>query len=320
MIESELMGIEKYISKKTSGIKRRTVRQIKVFAKVLLGNPKSTPSLSSGFTSTDYTSYGENKVINHPKLSKSKIIFEGRNNILYCEEGLTLVKSEVCFKGDNGILYLSKTKGNKYHGTFFISHNSAIFIGANTRFNMGKYVDIHASDHKHIIIGEDCLFSWNPWIFTSDEHPIYDTVTKRRLNPGRSVLIGDHVWVGQGVSILKGTIIGSGAIIGSNSVLSGKTYSSNSSNVGIPAREIRKNVFFTKQSINHTDTKKLSHTAEYSSDEFIYSYNPEEQLTLEEIDRQLSSANTAREKLEYIRKNLANNRARNRFYINNEGV
>ena len=260
--------------------------------------------------------YGDNIVVNHPELDNSKIIFEGKNNILFCEEKFTLRKSEVRFTGDNAVIYLSKNKAKQHHlGLLFVSFNSVIFIGPETKFNMGRAVDIHAMDGKHIIIGEDCLFSWNPWVFTSDGHPIYDTETKKRLNPGRSVLIGDHVWIGQGVSILKGSVIGSGAVIGSNAVLSGKRYSSNSSYAGMPARQIKQGIFFTKQDIKHADPEKLKSTTEHSSEKFIYSYDKKEQLTLEEIERGLSAAKTAKKKLAYIQKHLAGQHGKNRFYV-----
>lgn len=31
-----------------------------------------------------------------------------------------------------------------------------------------------------------------------DSHPIYDGVTGERINPSRSISIGDHVWIGGG--------------------------------------------------------------------------------------------------------------------------
>ena len=304
-------------SAKYSQYKSSVINYLRKSKKIALNTTKKIVNLPQTKDVEASSLSDGNTIINQPKLIKSKIVFHGKNNILFCEGDLSIVKSEIHFHGDNGLLYLSSNKNKRYHSSIFISHNSTVFIGQETRFNMGKSVDIHAADHKNVIIGRDCLFSWNPWIFTSDAHPVYDSNTGKRINYGRSVLIGDHVWIGKGVSILKGSVVGSGAIIGADSTLSGKIYNSNSSYVGSPAREIRKNVFFTKSSVKNSDTDTLEYIEEYPKDDFIYSYSKKEQLTLDEIDKKLAAAKTSTEKLSWVKDNLADNSSKNRFYINN---
>lgn len=80
------------------------------------------------------------------------------------------------------------------------------------------------SEHKHCFIGDNCMFSFDILIRNSDHHLIYDCENNKRINPTKSVFIGDHVWIGQLVNILKGTRIDSGSIVGASSVVAGKKY------------------------------------------------------------------------------------------------
>lgn len=52
-----------------------------------------------------------------------------------------------------------------------------------------------------ITIGDDCMFSAQTIVRTSDAHSIL--ADGKRINPGKNVVIGDHVWVGYGANILS---------------------------------------------------------------------------------------------------------------------
>jgi acetyltransferase-like isoleucine patch superfamily enzyme len=263
--------------------------------------------------------YGDgNKVINHPKLlENSDIIFKGKNNILFCEPGVTLIKCKIRFSRDDSVVYLSSGPRGKYISLFVsVSHNAAIFIGKDTNFNEAKDFMTHilANEQKHIIIGGDCIFSLNCWMRTCDAHPIYDNKTKRRLNPSKSILVGDHVWIGHDVTILKGTKVGSGSIIGASSVLSGKKIESNASYAGNPAKAIRSGLFFDRRDANHPKIRE-DESGTNNTDAWIYSDSSSSAITVEGIDNGLASARTAKAKLTYIKKYLVKNEDKNRFYI-----
>ena len=136
-----------------------------------------------------------------------------------------------------------------------VNNNCSITFGRDCYFN-GQLHAI-ASEETDIFIGDDCLFSFGVWVRTADPHLIYDAETHRRINPSRSVYIGDHVWIGQNALILKGTRIGSGAIIGAGSVVSGKTITSNSSWAGNPVRKKRDGIFWDEPCV-HTWTSEMT--------------------------------------------------------------
>ena len=65
-------------------------------------------------------------------------------------------------------------------------------------------MNVILSEQKHLFIGNDCLLSFGIWVRNADPHLIYDVESHKRVNPTKSIYIGDHVWIGQSAMILKG--------------------------------------------------------------------------------------------------------------------
>ena len=94
---------------------------------------------------------------------------------------------------------------------------------------------------KRLTIGDDCLFSEEIMIRTSDHHSIIDLSSMQQVNFPADVIIADHVWIGPNVTILPGVTIGVGSIIGSGSVVT-KPVGAKQLWAGVPARMLRENV------------------------------------------------------------------------------
>lgn len=261
-----------------------------------------------------------NSIIGNPKLDNSKIIFRGNNNILFCEDGVSVTNGVIEFAGSNSVIYLGWGKQSRYCSMNMTTFSdSASYIGKNTNLHKGKRhkTAILVHENKNLIIGEDCLFSLNIWFRTSDAHPIYSSSSKKRLNTPKSILIGDHVWIGQDVTILKGSAVGSGSIIAAGSIVSGKELLSNCSYAGVPARKVSEDIFFTKTVANKLTTTESKQLETFESDEYIYTYKIGEQIKLKEIDKNLMRLKNSNDKLNYIIKHLAIRKSKNRFYIGN---
>ena len=158
-----------------------------------------------------------NQIINAPDLSNTKINFTGKNNILYFESSsIKLENSAIIFKGNNSIIAIKNSK-DVLKLNLTIYNDSVIYLGNNC--SMNNKLEIIASESKNVVIGNEGLFSSQCLIRTSDAHRIYSIETLERVNEGRSVYIGDHVWLAARVVILKGTRIHSGSIIGSDAVI-----------------------------------------------------------------------------------------------------
>ena len=239
---------------------------------------------------------------NDPKLINSNITFNGKSNILICEENVVLNGSNIIFNGDNSIIYLSS---NYNHYKLFVNifNNSVLFIDENNYFNSKLYM---------ILSEEKSIFAHGIWIRSADPHLIYDMATMKRINLTKDIYIGDHVWIGQDVLLLKGTEIGSGSIIGAKSVISNKKIESNSSWAGNPPKEIKKNIFFDGRTVHKYTKKETEESLNYNNDQWIYS-NINSGNGFEKI-KEINDAENIDLKVEKIFE-LRNNKNKNRFYI-----
>lgn len=266
-----------------------------------------------------------NQIIGNFRLINSKIIFKGKNNIFFCEPGVTLKNSSLYFNGDNSIVFLG-TSIFEYKLKSYIHNNSVLFIDRSNYIN--KEIEITLSEEKHCVIGRDGIYSYGIIINNSDQHIIYDVDSKQRINHGQSIFLGDHVWCGHDVIILKGTQVDSGSIIGCGSVLSKKKITSNSMWAGNPAKKIRNNKFWNGDYIANWKHDALiaeddfnyyikSRNLDISDDIWVYKYNKEESITFNSIDEELSLPLNSPKKLEFLKK-LVNIKNKNRFVHNSK--
>jgi acetyltransferase-like isoleucine patch superfamily enzyme len=257
----------------------------------------------------------ENTILGNLKLTNSKITFKGKGNVLYCDnDDVHLVNSILSFNGDNSIIFLSNNRHN-YLLNVFTNNDSILYLGRDNYIN-GR-LNLILSERENIIIGDECLFAFDCWLRTADPHIIYDSYTKKRINPSKGIYLGDHVWIGQHAFILKGTQIGSGSIVGGMSVVAGKTIESNSSYAGNPVKRIRESIFFTGDCVHLYDEKETNGHDIFESDKYIYSYNEEGLLSFSVIDKSLKELLSVSEKLDYIMHTLQANKNKNRFFIGN---
>ena len=126
-------------------------------------------------------------------------------------------------------------------------------------FSIGDNYRITLNPHTSIIIGDDCMASYDVVIRSNDGHSIFDVCSKENINSSyeisreRNVMIGDHVWLGQRTVILYYTQIGDGSIIGANSLVNSKI-PNNCIAVGCPAKVIKRNIAWSrKEGAEHID-------------------------------------------------------------------
>lgn len=255
-----------------------------------------------------------------PDLTDSRITFTGKNNILYCEPGVSLINSTLQFKGNNSVIYL-RSSCFPYQIDVSIFEDMIFHMGKDTYTN--QKMSIRLAEHKHCFIGDRCLFAPNVFIRLADPHLIYDCATRKRLNPSRSVYIGDHVWLGQESMILKGTRIDSGSIVGARSVVTGDTIPHNTIWVGSPARQVKEGIFWNHMSVQNW-TDELTEASQIYDDliettkapfpinDGIFEYDPAQALDYEEIEQQLNSRKTSQERCDYLTQ-LNSKIATNRF-------
>ena len=264
----------------------------------------------------EISSLTENKVLipegsDKITLDNTKIVFKGKNNIVFIENEVKIKDSTILLEGDNNVIYLSSN-----FNTYLLnitSYNDSVFYMGENNYTNGKLNAI-LSERKHIVIGNRGLFAFDIWMRLADPHLVYDANTGERKNMTKSIFLGDHVWVGQNSMILKGTKMGSGSVVGAMSLVSNKTIPSNTIWGGNPVKQLANDIFFTGDVVHRYSTEQTKNSMTCKADTFIYRKD-ETTRSFDDIDKALTDAKTSEEKLEYVKKNIRGSEEKNRFYI-----
>lgn len=170
-----------------------------------------------------------------------RIIVEGQRNVLRVGRNVTL-NIDIVIQGSGCLVEIEDDC--QLAGLIHIvrGEGSIVRIGQTTTFNA---VGLTLHEAGEIMIGKDCLFSTDIHMDVSDMHPIYDGFTCERINPAKSIHIGDHVWVGRRSVILKGARIGSGSVIGAGALVSGEI-PSHVVAAGSPATIMRRDIIWSR--------------------------------------------------------------------------
>lgn len=242
----------------------------------------------------------------------ARVDFGGTGNILYCEEGVNL-NGAIRFPGNNALVVL-RSSGHQYKLDLTVHNNCLLYAGKGSYYNGA----LHAicSEGRYILLGDDCLFSFGVWIRTADPHLVYDAKSRRRLNPSKDVLVGDHVWVGQDAMILKGTHIGSGSIIGARAVTSGELCS-NASWAGVPARCLREDIFWDDACVHAWTSAQTEESQTYHKEPALF-HRDGQTMDLDELLTSLRGQQDAEQRLSLVKERLMGT-CGNRFFLATQG-
>ena len=208
-----------------------------------------------------HSKYGHNKVLlfmhlmgryikglYHPNIKIKKPLILGKGNIIpFVPKGVQIeiygdnnkVEIDPSVKTWNGHIVI----GNP--GTNTPTHNCLVRIGNNSDSN-GVWIDL-LEDNSAVIIGNNCMLSWNIHIFASDFHTIYDAKTKKLLNWGKEIIIGDNVWVAMDCTVLKNSFIAKNCVVGASAVVAGKFTEENCVIAGNPAKVVKRGVAWDRR-------------------------------------------------------------------------
>lgn len=116
------------------------------------------------------------------------------------------------------------------NGIASIGRGCRISIGGNAVLNLGAGLIITGNSsiicQKEIILGDNCLLSWDILIMDTDFHHIMNEGDEI-INPPRPIHIGNHVWIGCRNTILKGVNIADNVIVSANSTVTRDVVESN---------------------------------------------------------------------------------------------
>ena len=157
--------------------------------------------------------------------SAINISFSGhsKNCRIFIGSGIFGVGSRFVCNASGNVIYIGNKCGLKKVSLTAAEDNDIVIIGSGvTTTSKNIWTTGHHSGKtgKAIIIGDDCMLSFDVSIRASDGHPVFSTSSMKQLNsPKASVVIEPHCWIGQGAMILKDVRIGACSIIAASTVV-----------------------------------------------------------------------------------------------------
>jgi len=186
------------------------------------------------------------------QIAPIEIVVSGNSNKIYIGAGSVFCsdKTRIAIYGDS--CEISLENGHSlFKGATIKCHDVSSKINIMNGFSCAENTRIISAEGKMISIGKDFLCSYNVEIRNTDAHTILDN--NIRINSGKDIIIGDHVWCAQDVLLLKGTEIGSGCIVGAKSLVNKKYSDNNAIIAGVPAKIVRRNIHWIKERYQYND-------------------------------------------------------------------
>lgn len=159
-----------------------------------------------------------------------------RSRITNCSFSISGSNSRIIIKGKSTIM--NNVRVN------ILGDNCTLYIDEGFTMEGGS---INLINGKDIHIGKDCMFSESIFITNGDFHTIIDLKSNERINEGKPISIGNHVWLGADVKVLKGSVIPDGCVLGTGSIVSGLLQVENAIYAGAPAKCIKRDIRWSRE-------------------------------------------------------------------------
>ncbi len=168
------------------------------------------------------------------------LVFEGNNNVLRLHKPFHFEYCDMTLR-ENETAEFQATRYRIGRANFCLSPGKSCKLTVGKDFScMGGFqIAGFDEDCLSVTIGEDCMFSYGVAIRASDGHTLLDAQTKKVLNPGQDIYIGNHVWAGMHTCFLKGARVPDDCVVGAQSIVTRAFTQPNRILVGSPARELK---------------------------------------------------------------------------------
>ncbi len=218
--------------------------------KIILSNRKYANIFFKILTTLDignkFKISSNNLFYNNGLLLNSSITVNGNNNKIIIGDLSRLYNAKISISGNNNTLKIGSDC--VFTNAFFYMKDN------NNQISIGSFTTISGETHMatlegtEVTIGNDCMFSSNIDIRTSDSHSIIGSEGKR-LNIGKNISIGNHCWIGRQCILLKGVSLYDNSIVAAGSVVTKKFDNPNSIIAGNPAKVIKQNINWLRERI-----------------------------------------------------------------------
>lgn len=173
---------------------------------------------------------------------KGYALADGEDSYIIISSNTVLAGTKIEVRGRRSLVFIGQNCRLKGVTIQVRGNDCLVVIGAGTSWESGAAL---CDDGKAILIGDDCMFSNQVILRTSDGHSIWEAGGSRQINTADNVIVEPHVWLGNSSRVSKGTIIGRGTIVGQLSLAAG-TLKKHCIYGGIPARLIKEKVEWSR--------------------------------------------------------------------------
>ncbi|MCL2481867.1 MAG: hypothetical protein FWF43_00320 [Propionibacteriaceae bacterium] len=257
----------------------------------------------------DMKRLSKNRIIGEILLDDSVIEFQGEGNTLIAlppagrgvasEWNTTLRSASIKFLGNQSIVMLAPSKW-AYCIDVRIFSECSLCCGDNFFNPRGGAMSFTVGEHSNVLMGSGGRVASRVQLVTSDQHPLYDMTSMTRINPSRSVLVGDKVWLGKDSLIMKGTQLGTGSTVAARALVAGKRVPSYSLWGGVPAQQLREHVFSLGLYVDSLTPQETERVATQDSNYVFSKFHEQRTLNFDEVDGQIRSLTDIDEKISFL--------------------
>lgn len=171
------------------------------------------------------------------------IYIKGNNNLITIEKNCKLTDVSFFIFGNDNKINISENFSGIFVEFHMEQNNNTIQIGKGTTMHGRGHRNIHFAldEGTNIIVGEDCMFSNDIQLRSSDSHSIVD-LERRRLNHAKDIKIGNHCWIGLRSLLMKGVELADNTVVAAGSICTRKYDEQHTILAGNPAKVVKRNI------------------------------------------------------------------------------
>lgn len=227
----------------------------KVWKFLKSGNNKKITVLIASIYNTIYRSTrkirGRGNIIDYRGnfLKNCNIVINGHNNTIKMNKcGMnSLINCSIHIYGNNNTIYLGELNTFNKADLWIEDDGNSILFGDKNKIR--GFTHVACIEGCKVVFGNGSLFSTNVIFRTGDSHSILDKNTDKRINPSKSINIGDRVWFGNNTTILKGTKISNDSIVATGTIVTKSFLETNIIIGGLPSKILKENIKWIQERI-----------------------------------------------------------------------
>lgn len=174
--------------------------------------------------------------------SHHRVAIKGLKNIVI-KKSLRIGMNPEGFVSGNDKTYINIKGELMLKESWSIGRGCRIYVASEGLMEVGKggYVNSFTNFMigDKLIIGDDCIISWNCQFLNEDTHTI-EYEEKKLKN--RAIIIGNNVWIGNNVKVYAGSVIPDNCVVASDSVVKSEYNQTNLLIGGVPSKILKEDV------------------------------------------------------------------------------